>query len=145
LWKNTKNSFLAIREHSYNAGILPFSLPGYNKNMNFFVIYLGNRCVFRIGDFLRHWYITSGKKYANACLNMFERLDRTLAWKINILNIFTPLYKDYSLIGHVVGFLIRSLRFLVTSFIYAVIFICAAVLYIIWLLIPPYVVYSIFS
>ena len=112
--------------------------------MNFFAAYLGNRCLFRVGDFLRHWYVTSGKKYANACLNIFERLDRVFAWKINVLNIFTPLYKDYSFIGYVLGFFIRLLRFLVTSFVYAFMFLCAVALYVLWLLVPLFVVYSIF-
>lgn len=112
--------------------------------MNFFAIYLGNRFVFRIGDFLRHWYVASSKKYANGCLDAFERLDRIFAWKINVLNIFTPLYKDYSFIGYVLGFVIRSLRFLITSFIYACIFLCALALYALWLLFPLFVVYSIF-
>lgn len=108
-----------------------------------FAGYLAQRFVYRIVYFLRHWYIVGGKKYANVFLDILERLDRTLAWKINILHIFTPLYKDYSFLGHVLGFFIRLLRFFVTSILYVCIFAIAFLGYILWILIPPYIIYNI--
>ena len=64
---------------------------------------------------------------------------------MNAVNMFKPLYKDYSVIGYVVGFPIRLVRLIITLAIYAVVILIAAGVYLIWLFAPIYVVWNIFK
>lgn len=110
--------------------------------MNTAPSYLFKRFFYRIKEFLRHWYVKSARLYWHFVISKLEKLDYTLAWKITIKNLFNPLYKDYSIIGYVLGFVFRLFRLLFSSAIYAAIFIFAASLFIIWALIPPAVLYG---
>lgn len=107
--------------------------------------YLTQRFFYRLIEFLRHWYVKSVRIYSHFVLNQLERLDYRLAWKITLKNLFQPLYKDYSVIGYILGFLFRSFRLLFASFIYAAIFSVAAVFYLLWLSVPIFLVYKIFA
>lgn len=105
-------------------------------------IYLLQRFFYRIKEFLRHWYTKSARLYWHFVISKLEKLDYVLAWKITIKNLFKPLYKDYSIIGYIMGFVFRFLRLLLASTIYVAIFIFAVGLFIIWALIPPAILYG---
>lgn len=109
------------------------------------LVYLIRRFFYRIFDFLRHWYVKSAKIYSNFVLDQLQKIDRVLAWQVNLRYLFQPLYKDYSIIGYILGFILRSLRLIATSIIYAFIFAVAVALYVIWLLIPIAIVGQILS
>jgi len=111
---------------------------------NFSLVYLINRLFFRVGEFLRHWYVKSFHIYTNAFLGWLQQIDYTLAWRITLRNFFQPLYKDYSAVGYIFGFMFRCARLLIGGLVYVVIFPIALGLYIIWLLIPPYIIVNIF-
>ena len=95
------------------------------------------RFVYRIIEFLRHWYVRSVRIYSNFILTRFERLDRKFAWMVTFKNLFQPLYKDYTIIGYTIGFLFRLVRLLIASVVYSVFFCIAVFVYLIWLAIPP--------
>lgn len=116
----------------------------YNESMNFALGYLAYRFVYRIGEFLRHWYVKSMRIYGNFVINRLEHLDYFFAWKITLKNLFQPLYKDYSLIGYILGFIFRALRLTIASFVYLIIFAAAILIYIIWLLTPVFLIVKIF-
>jgi hypothetical protein len=101
--------------------------------------YLVRRFFYRIIDFLRHWYIRSAKMYSNFVLDRLARIDRVLAWRVNLKYLFQPLYRDYSVIGYVMGFLLRSLRLAGISVIYLFIFAIAIFVYVVWLLAPIFI------
>jgi len=109
------------------------------------LVYLVKRFFYRIFDFLRHWYVKSAKIYSNFVLDRLNRIDRMLAWRVNEKNLFQPLYKDYSLTGRALGFILRSLRLIVTSVIYVFIFAFAFLVYLVWLAIPIVIILKIFS
>lgn len=113
--------------------------------MNSFVWYIGDRFFFRIFEFLRNWYFRSGKKYGNFVINIFERMDRIFGWKVNILHMFSPLYRDYSAIGYILGFVLRLARLVITSLLYGAVFLIAVFVFLIWMLIPVYIIWKIFS
>ena len=113
--------------------------------MNFALVYLGQRFFYRVTEFLRHWYVKSARMYSNWVLDKLEDLDYYLAWRITFKNLFQPLYKDYSIIGYVLGFLFRSGRLFVAGLIYVFIFILAIGLYLLWLALPIYLVAKFFS
>jgi hypothetical protein len=105
--------------------------------MNFSAVYLVQRFAYRTIEFLRHWYVRSARIYSNFIITRFERLDRRFAWMVTLKNLFQPLFKDYTIIGYVIGFIFRSVRLIVAGVIYAVFFCIAVFAYLIWLAIPP--------
>ncbi len=113
--------------------------------MHFAVTYLFGRITYRLFDFARRWYAGSARTYLNFVINVFEWLDKTFAWKITARYIFRPLYGDYSFVGYVFGFLFRFFRLIITTVVYALVFLFAILIYIIWLCIPIFIIYKIFS
>ncbi len=109
------------------------------------LLYLSEHFFYHIIEFLRHWYVKSAKLYANFVLNRLEALDYYLAWRITAKNLFEPLYKDYSVIGRMLGFVFRSIRLIVGSVVYACLFAVAIALYLVWVAIPPYLVLKVIS
>ncbi|HMB17590.1 MAG TPA: hypothetical protein VKO61_01625 [Candidatus Paceibacterota bacterium] len=99
----------------------------------------------RIIEFLEHWYIRGTKVYWHFIISKFEKIDYRLAWKITLKNIFKPLYKDYSIIGHIVGFFLRSARLIVASIIYLILLIISGLIYMFWILFPIALIYRIFT
>lgn len=109
------------------------------------LVYLIRRFIYRILEFLRHWYLKSPKIYSNFVLERLERIDRTLAWRVNFKYLFQPLYGEYSVVGRVLSFFIRILRLIATSIIYLILFLVAILVYLIWLLIPVAILVSVLA
>lgn len=109
------------------------------------LIYLIRRFFYRILDFLRHWYVKSAKIYSNFVLDELQKIDRILAWRVNVKYLFQPLYKDYSLIGYALGFILRFFRLIGTSLIYLIIFAIAILIYLLWLAVPILILWKTFS
>jgi len=111
---------------------------------NFALSYLVQRFIYRIVEFLRHWYVKSVKIYSNFVLNILSRIDYYLAWKITLKYLFQPLYKDYSLIGYILGFIFRLGRLTIASVVYGILFFIAVGLYLLWFIVPIYLIYLVF-
>lgn len=107
------------------------------------VVYILNRYLFRIYYFLYHWYARGFRKIANWAINFLEKLDYKFALRINLKNIFQPLFQDYSIMGHALGFISRSIRIIVASIIYALFIIFCIALYLAWAAIPVFTIYQI--
>lgn len=104
--------------------------------------YLFYRFFYRIKSFLTHWYIRSGRLYWHFVINKLEKLDYYLAWKITFKYLFKPLYKDYSPLGYLLGFILRSGRLILATLIYLLILTAAGIGYLLWLVFPPFVLYQ---
>ena len=109
------------------------------------IIYLLNRLIFRIKEFLRHWYVKSFFVYIHFVVSQLEKIDRFLAFKITLRHLFQPLYQDKSFLGYILGFILRTARLFIGAIVYLVIFAIAAAIYIIWLAIPIFIIYKIFA
>lgn len=107
--------------------------------------YLFQKFACNIIEFLRHWYVRSARLYWYFIINKLERIDYRLAWKITLKNLFKPLYKDYSFLGRVLGFIFRLGRLFLGAIIYSIIFAIAICFYLFWLLIPIALIYQIFA
>lgn len=105
--------------------------------------YLIKRFIFRIKQFLRHWYINSFFIYSHFVVSFLEKLDKYFAFRINLRYLFNPLYQDRSIIGYGLGFIFRSSRLLSGSLIYLFIIVFAVFLYLIWLTAPIFIIYKI--
>jgi len=101
------------------------------------LLYAGRRVTYRLVEFFRHWYVKSARIYSNFVLDRLARLDYVFAWKITARHLFDPLYRDYSIVGYVLGFFFRGARLIVASVIYGGLFAAALGGYVAWLLIPP--------
>jgi len=108
------------------------------------LVYLVHHFFYHLLEFLRHWYVKSVKIYSNFVLRKLEQIDYVLAWQITLKYLFQPLYRDYSVIGYILGFIFRLGRLLIGTIVYAFIFFIAVAFYIIWLLTPPYIIYRVF-
>lgn len=107
-----------------------------------FILYLIERFIYRVYGFFRHWYYDSFFEYSGWVMEILRRLDRTFAVRVNFHYLFHPLYQDYTVIGYTLGFIFRSIRITAGSLIYAIIIVIAAAIYLIWLLVPPALIFS---
>lgn len=108
------------------------------------LVYLLRYASYRILEFFRHWYVNGFLRAGDWTVGVLERLDRFFAVRINLKNIFKPLYQDYSFIGYIWGFLFRSARVLVGGFIYGLIIFIAISFYAAWAAFPVYIIVKIF-
>lgn len=105
--------------------------------MNFALFYLIHRFFYRLGDFFHHWYVDGSRQFIHRFVSFLERLDRTLAIRITFRYLFQPLYKDYTAIGRILGFIFRSVRILIGAAVYAFFAALFLAIYAAWLLLPP--------
>lgn len=105
--------------------------------MNFAPNYLVARMVYRIGDFFHHWYVDGSRNFFYWLTNFLEGLDRSIAFRITLKYFFQPLYKDYTIVGRILGVIFRSGRLLIGSVVYSLVFFFWLAVYLIWLVIPP--------
>lgn len=107
------------------------------------IIYLFNRFIFRLQEFLRHWYIDGFFAYKHIVFSFLGKLDKFFALKITWRYLFQPLYQDRNFLGYILGFIFRFGRLLMSGFIYLIIIAVALVLYLVWMTIPAYAIYKI--
>jgi len=100
------------------------------------------RFFYRIADFFHHWYVHGSRRLIHSFLNLFESLDRTFALVITVRYFFVPLYKDYSIVGRILGIMFRSVRVAVGVFVYVILGAACFVVYLVWLLLPLGVILS---
>ena len=62
--------------------------------------------------------------------------DQSFAIKVTARHFFEPLYKDYSIVGRIMGVIFRTGRIVLGGILYVLITIVFAIVYIIWLAIP---------
>lgn len=111
--------------------------------MEISLIYLIKHLGQRIVEFFRHWYLNGFLKASDISLTILERLDRTFALRISIRYLFSPLYQDYSFIGYMWGFIFRAIRIILASVVYSIFVLFSFVLFVVWTLIPIFIIYNI--
>ena len=109
------------------------------------LFYILERYVFRIYYFLYHWYARGFRKMSNWTINYHEGLDYKFALQINLRNIFQPMYQDYSFVGHIFGFILRSCRIIMAAIIYVIVIFLALAAFLIWAAIPAFALYEVIT
>ncbi len=104
--------------------------------MSFAPIYIIQRGLLRIYEFFRHWYADGSRFLGHAFITFLERLDRVFAVRITLRYFFEPLYKDYTVVGRILGVIFRSIRVLLGASVYVVVSLLYAVAYVLWLALP---------
>lgn len=112
--------------------------------MHFALTYLFGRFFYRLVDFFRHWYIGGSRTFAHGFISFLESLDRVFAVRITARYFFAPLYKDYSIVGRILGVVFRSARILIGSAAYAACALISLVPYVVWLALPPLIIFYVF-
>ena len=108
------------------------------------MVYLAHRVWYRLFDFFRRWYLDGSKIFLNHFISFLERLDQTFAVRITLRYFFQPLYKDYTIVGRILGVVFRSGRLAIGTAVYACVAAVFLALYAIWLFIPFIIAFYIF-
>lgn len=108
--------------------------------MSFSLVYLVQLFFYRIYEFLRHWYAGGFFAVTHRTLIILEGLDRTIALRVTFRYLFKPMYQDYSVIGHTLGFIFRIARILMGGLVYSVVISAAMAIYLAWAALPLYIV-----
>ena len=104
--------------------------------MNFAPIYLVKRFVYRAFDFFHHWYVDGSRIITNWFLVRFYSFERVFALRETLRFFFHPLFKDYTIVGRVLGVIFRSIRIIIGIFVYGILGGIFVIVYVIWLMIP---------
>jgi hypothetical protein len=109
--------------------------------MDFAIVYLLRRLIYRITDFFHHWYIDGSRAIARRFMATMTAVDQSLAVAITLRHFFEPLYKDYSIIGRILGIVFRTFRVLIGGIFYLFLALIFAVVYLIWIAIPAVILF----
>lgn len=107
--------------------------------------YLGKQFILRFAEFLEHWYVGSFRWAGGRFIEILRDWDKFFALRITVRNWHEPLYQDRTFIGYVLGPIFRTGRILVGLVVYLLLAFFVALLYVIWLIIPPFIIYKIFT
>ncbi len=113
--------------------------------MDFSLVYLVNRFFYRLFDFFHHWYVDGSRWFGRRTIKVFTELDKTFAVRVTLEHLFEPLYKDYTVIGRILGAIFRTARLFIGFAVYAVVALVIVVCYLVWLAIPAFTLYAIVS
>ena len=109
--------------------------------MDFSVVYLARRLLYRFLDFFHHWYVDGSRVIGRHFMATLTAADQSLAVAITLRHFFEPLYKDYSIIGRILGIVFRSVRVAIGSVCYFFLALVFVVIYLIWLAIPAVIIF----
>lgn len=104
--------------------------------MDFAPTYLLGRLRYAIAGFFHHWYVDGSRAFGRKFMLTLTAADQAFAIKITLRYFFQPLYKDYSIVGRVVGVVFRTGRIIAGGIVYALIVVAFAIVYLAWLAIP---------
>lgn len=109
--------------------------------MNFSVVYLAERFFYRIFNFFHHWYMDGSRAIGRSFMAAIASADRSLALRVTVRHFFEPLYKDYTIIGRILGVVFRTCRVAIGLVAYLVIAACYILAWAVWVLIPALIIY----
>jgi hypothetical protein len=117
---------------------------GYNNPMsNFSPVYILQQFFLRIYDFFYHWYVEGVLFLWRRFRFISGSMEQSFAIRVTAKHLFEPLYKDYSIIGHILGPIFRIGRVVIGSFFYLVMAVVFFVLIVVWVSIPLFIIVNI--
>ena len=108
--------------------------------MDFSIVYLARRFVYHFLDFFHHWYVDGSHAFGRRFMKALTAADESFAVAITLRHFFEPLYKDYSIIGRILGIVFRSVRVVIGGACYLVLALVFAIAYLVWLAIPAVII-----
>ncbi len=104
--------------------------------MDFAPAYLIQRFFYRALDFFHHWYVDGSRYLGHKFFSLLLDMDKTLAIRITIRHFFEPLYRDYSVIGRILGVVFRTGRIAIGTLFYFLITVLFVTAYLVWVAAP---------
>src|SRR5438552_3732631 len=104
--------------------------------MEFAPIYLVRRFFYRFFDFFHHWYVDGSRAFGRTFIGTLAEIDRVMALKITLRYFFQPLYKDYTVMGRILGIIFRTFRIAIGAVVYLMIMAVFLAAYLVWIAIP---------
>lgn len=98
--------------------------------------YLAYRFFYRIYDFFHNWYVRGTRNILRAGFRFIAQMERTFALKETALHFFEPLYRDYSVVGRIVGPFFRAGRIVIALLYYTAVIAVTIAAVLIWISIP---------
>lgn len=109
--------------------------------MDFSVVYLVRRFAYHFLDFFHHWYVDGSRVIGRRFMATLTAADRSLAVAVTLRHFFEPLYKDYTVIGRILGVVFRSARILIGVVAYLLLFLLFLAAYLVWLAVPAVIIF----
>jgi hypothetical protein len=109
--------------------------------MDFSIVYLAWRLLYRFLDFFHHWYVDGTRAFGRRFMVTLTAADRSFAVAITLRHFFEPLYKDYSIVGRILGIVFRLARVVIGGVCYFFLALAFAIAYVIWLAIPAIIIF----
>ena len=109
--------------------------------MDFSGTYLLQRFFYRIFDFFHHWYVDGSRAIGRSFMATIAAADQSLALKVTVRHFFEPLYKDYTIIGRILGIVFRTGRVAIGAVAYVFLAALFIVIYLAWLALPALIIY----
>jgi hypothetical protein len=109
--------------------------------MAFAPAYLAERFFYRFVDFFHHWYVDGSRAIGHRFIEALATADRSLAIKVTFRYFFQPLYRDYTVIGRILGVIFRTGRVLIGLVVYALIVVLFLFFYLAWLAVPAVILF----
>jgi hypothetical protein len=105
--------------------------------------FLLSESAYRLFLFFDRWYRCWSVSYWSRVLDLVESLDRTFAVRVHIRYWLVPLFGDYTVVGRIIAFPVRTFFIVFGSILYLAVFAIAFLLWSIWVLIPFYILFRI--
>ena len=112
--------------------------------MSYAPAYLLHRFFFRIIGFFHHWYIDASRWFLHGLNGIFMNLEQSFALCVTFRHFFEPLYKDYSIVGRILGVIFRSGRIVIGLLVYGIVTVLFMAVYIAWLSLPLLLLFAAF-
>ncbi len=109
--------------------------------MDFSLTYLFGRFFYRIYAFFHHWYIDGSAAFGRRLMAALAAADRSFALRVTVRHFFEPLYKDYTIVGRILGVIFRTGRLALGAVVDFAIAGCFFIAYAIWIAVPFLILY----
>lgn len=109
---------------------------------SFSLAYLVRRFFYRFFDFFHHWYVDGSRAFGHTFMDTLAEIDRVMALKITLRYFFQPLYKDYTVMGRILGVIFRTGRILVGAVVYLIIIVAFLIAYLVWISVPAVLLFE---
>jgi len=90
----------------------------------------------RLFLFFKHWYSDGFFFFIRKTIFILAFFDSFFAVKITTLNLFQPLFQDYTLLGRLIGFPFRIILLFFGLLLYIIIISLAVILFLLWSILP---------
>jgi len=109
--------------------------------MDFALVYVVQRFFYRFFNFFHHWYVDGSRAFWHRFVSTLLDVDQTVALRITLRYFTQPLYKDYTIIGRILGVIFRSGRIFLGLIFYAFIVAGFLIAYLAWLAVPLVIIF----